>query len=72
MRVLLIHGLARTPLSVLGLARDLRRAGHRSEVIAYIGAFESYRNIVSRYAGAFRQLPARRSPMPPSGTPWEG
>lgn len=48
MRVLLIHGVARTPLSVLGLARDLRRAGHRSEVIAYIGAFESYRNIVSR------------------------
>jgi pimeloyl-ACP methyl ester carboxylesterase len=48
MRVLLIHGLARTPLSLLGLARDLRRAGHRTELVAYSGALESYRSIVAR------------------------
>jgi hypothetical protein len=48
MRVLLIHGLARTPLSLLGLARDLRRAGHQTELVAYSGALESYRGIVTR------------------------
>ena len=48
MRVLLIHGLARTPLSLLGLARDLRRTGHRPELVAYSGALESYRGIVGR------------------------
>jgi pimeloyl-ACP methyl ester carboxylesterase len=46
--VLLIHGLARTPLSLLGLARDLRRAGHRTELVAYSGALESYAGIVAR------------------------
>jgi pimeloyl-ACP methyl ester carboxylesterase len=48
MRVLLIHGLARTPLSLLGLARDLRRAGYRTELVAYSGALESYADIVAR------------------------
>jgi pimeloyl-ACP methyl ester carboxylesterase len=48
MRVLLIHGLGRTPLSLLGLARDLRKAGHRPQLIAYLGAFESYGTIVAR------------------------
>jgi alpha/beta hydrolase family protein len=48
MRVLLVHGLGRTPLSLLGLARDLRRVGHRPQLLAYIGAIESYRAIVAR------------------------
>jgi pimeloyl-ACP methyl ester carboxylesterase len=48
MRVLLIHGLARTPLSLLGLARDLRRTGYRTELVAYSGAVESYAGIVAR------------------------
>ena len=48
MRVLLIHGLARTPLSLLGLARDLRSAGHRTELVAYSGTLESYGGIVAR------------------------
>ena len=48
MRVLLVHGLARTPLSLLGLARDLRRAGHRPQLVAYVGAVESYAAIVAR------------------------
>ena len=48
MRVLLIHGLARTPLSLLGLARDLRRAGHQTELVAYSGTLESYHRIVDR------------------------
>ena len=62
MRVLLIHGLARTPLSLLGLARDLRRTGHRPELVAYSGALESYRGIVGRVrrrleAAALRGVP---------------
>lgn len=48
MRVLLIHGLTRTPLSLLGLARDLRRAGHQTQLIAYSGAIEPYHGIVAR------------------------
>jgi pimeloyl-ACP methyl ester carboxylesterase len=48
MHVLLIHGLARTPLSLLGLARDLRRVGHQTELVAYSGALESYERIVAR------------------------
>jgi hypothetical protein len=48
MRVLLIHGLARTPLSLLGLAHDLRRAGHQTELVAYSGTLESYHRIVAR------------------------
>jgi hypothetical protein len=48
MRVLLIHGLARTPLSLLGLARDLRRSGHQTELVAYSGAVESFGGIVAR------------------------
>jgi hypothetical protein len=48
MRVLLIHGLTRTPLSLIGLARDLRRAGHQTEQVAYSGAVESFPRIVAR------------------------
>ncbi|HEY7635757.1 MAG TPA: hypothetical protein VH763_09440 [Gemmatimonadales bacterium] len=48
MRVLLIHGLSRTPLSLFGLARDLRRAGHQTELVAYSGTLESYHGIVAR------------------------
>jgi hypothetical protein len=48
MRVLLIHGLARTPLSLLGLAGDLRHEGHRTESVAYSGTVESYQRIVAR------------------------
>lgn len=48
MRVLLIHGLSRTPLSLVGLARDLRRAGYRTELVAYAGAVETFPRIVAR------------------------
>jgi hypothetical protein len=48
MRVLLVHGLTRTPVSLLGLARDLRRAGHQTEHVAYSGTMESFPRIVAR------------------------
>jgi hypothetical protein len=46
--VLLIHGLARTPLSLLGLARALRWDGHHPQLVGYVGALESYSAIVGR------------------------
>ena len=48
MQVLLLHGLGRTPLSLVGLALDLRRAGHRPQLTGYIGALETYDAIVRR------------------------
>ncbi|HKU61281.1 MAG TPA: hypothetical protein VJQ44_08705 [Gemmatimonadales bacterium] len=48
MRVVLIHGLARTPLSLMGLARDLRMAGYHTELVAYAGAVERFARIVAR------------------------
>ncbi|HET8648900.1 MAG TPA: alpha/beta fold hydrolase [Gemmatimonadales bacterium] len=48
MRVFLIHGMARTPLSMLRFARELRRAGYRPELMGYAAAFESYAGIVAR------------------------
>jgi pimeloyl-ACP methyl ester carboxylesterase len=48
MHVVLVHGLGRTPLSLVGLARELRRAGHRTELVGYLGAIEHYDAIVAR------------------------
>jgi hypothetical protein len=48
MHLLLVHGLGRTPLSLLRLARDLRRAGHRTELAGYVGALEPFDHIVAR------------------------
>jgi len=48
MRVVLVHGLGRTPLSMVRLARSLRRAGHATELIGYIAALESFECIRSR------------------------
>lgn len=62
MRVLLIHGLSRTPLSLLGLARDLRRAGHRTELVAYSGTLESYGRIVARVRHRLETAAGDREP----------
>jgi hypothetical protein len=62
MRVLLVHGLGRTPLSLVGLARDLRRAGHRTELVAYSGAVESYRSIVARVRRRLKAAARRGRP----------
>ncbi|MGH7581775.1 MAG: esterase/lipase family protein [Gemmatimonadales bacterium] len=46
--VLLVHGMGRTPLSMLRLARALRRAGCAPHLFAYFSAWESVDAIVSR------------------------
>ncbi len=48
MNVLLIHGLGRTPLSLLNLERRLQQAGHRTEQFGYAAFTESYDRIVER------------------------
>ena len=45
MRVVLVHGLGRTPLSMVRLARSLRKAGHATELIGYIAALEPFERI---------------------------
>jgi hypothetical protein len=50
MRILLVHGLWRTPLSFARLARRLRRQGHATEQFGYAAVAESYPRIVDRLA----------------------
>jgi hypothetical protein len=48
MKVLLIHGLSRTPMSLFLLQRCLMQAGWATEQFAYVGFAESYDRIVER------------------------
>jgi hypothetical protein len=48
--VLLVHGMGRTPLSMLGLAARLRRAGAVPVHVGYVSAVESFDRIVARVA----------------------
>ncbi len=48
MRVLLVHGLGRTPLSLARLGRELRRAGHVPELVGYVAAVERFAVIRAR------------------------
>jgi hypothetical protein len=48
MRVLLVHGMGRTPLSLARLTRVLKQAGHRPERVGYVAAFESFERILAR------------------------
>jgi pimeloyl-ACP methyl ester carboxylesterase len=50
MHVVLVHGMGRTPLSMLRLARTLRRAGHGVSVLGYVAAVESFGRILGRIA----------------------
>jgi hypothetical protein len=59
MRVLLVHGMGRTPLSLGRLARVLRRDGHQIERVGYIAALESFASIRSRVRRRLEAL-ARR------------
>jgi pimeloyl-ACP methyl ester carboxylesterase len=56
MKILLIHGLSRTPLSLLSLERRLYRAGWDTEQFAYVALLESYDAIVARLRDRLQQL----------------
>ena len=47
-RALLVHGMGRTPASMVVLATRLFRAGMRSSLFGYLSALESYDAIVAR------------------------
>ncbi|HYN08188.1 MAG TPA: alpha/beta fold hydrolase [Vicinamibacterales bacterium] len=58
MRVLLVHGLGRSPLSMAFLARRLSKSGHRPAFFAYSPLLESHDRIVSRLIARLRRLGA--------------
>lgn len=44
MDLILVHGMGRTPLSMLRLRRRLRRAGHHPILFGYSPTFETLQN----------------------------
>lgn len=57
MRALLVHGMGRTPLSMLSLARALRQAGVEPAQFGYSAALESVDRIVGRLRERLTQMP---------------
>jgi hypothetical protein len=62
MRLLLVHGMGRTPLSLSVLGRFLRREGHQVERVGYVAAFEPFERIRRRVRYRLIQLARRREP----------
>jgi hypothetical protein len=56
MNVLLIHGLGRTPLSLLNLGLRLQQAGHTTEQFGYLSFTESYDCIAERLQSRIQTL----------------
>jgi alpha/beta hydrolase family protein len=48
MRLLLVHGMGRTPLSLTRLSRFLQRTGYRPERLGYVAAVEGFDRIRTR------------------------
>ncbi len=60
MDVVLLHGMGRTPLSMLRLRRRLRRAGHRVILFGYSPTFETLEGATARLAKRIeRRIDAR-------------
>lgn len=57
MRALLIHGMGRTPVSMLALAHSLRRAGIAPSQFGYVAAVESIDRIVGRLRNRLEAMP---------------
>lgn len=55
MQVVLVHGMGRTPLSMLRLGRELRRAGHTVRLLGYAASVESFARIVHRVQSRFAE-----------------
>ncbi len=56
--MLLVHGLWRTPICMLGLGRRLRADGHAVRQFAYLTIAESYDRIVTRLAAQLTSMAA--------------
>ena len=61
MKVLLIHGLSRTPLSLLGLEWYLQQTGFTTEQFAYIAFAETFESIVERLRIRIQQIANKES-----------
>lgn len=61
MKILLIHGLSRTPLSLLGLEWDLQRAGWTTEQFSYFAVTETFDRIVERLRVRLQALASQGS-----------
>lgn len=56
MKILLIHGLGRSPLSMLGMARALQKAGHTTELFGYTATLQSFDDIALGLRDRLRHL----------------
>jgi alpha/beta hydrolase family protein len=56
MRLLLVHGMGRTPLSLTRLSRFLRRTGYRPERLGYVAAVERFDRIRTRVRRRLEEL----------------
>ncbi|QUY46035.1 alpha/beta fold hydrolase (plasmid) [Acaryochloris sp. 'Moss Beach'] len=56
MKILLVHGLGRTPMSMMGLSYCLDQSGYQTEFFSYTAFAESYEQIVTRLRDRFRLL----------------
>src|SRR5262245_14508865 len=60
MRIVLVHGMGRTPLSMAWLALRLRLAGHRVRLFGYSAAHESFAACSTRLARQIMEHAAGR------------
>ncbi|NEQ32917.1 MAG: alpha/beta hydrolase [Leptolyngbya sp. SIO4C5] len=56
MKILLIHGLSRSPLSLLSLELKLKRSGYTTEQFGYLAVTESFESIVRRLCQRLQRL----------------
>ncbi|MGV3707952.1 MAG: esterase/lipase family protein [Gemmatimonas sp.] len=63
MRVLLVHGLGRTPASLMLLRHALKRAGHAPSNFAYFAFAEPYEHIRDRLVARLAELSADPAPL---------
>jgi pimeloyl-ACP methyl ester carboxylesterase len=59
MRIVLVHGLGRTRLSLSILARRLSRSGYGTELFPYSALMEAHKRILSRLVARLRRLADR-------------
>ena len=60
MKILLVHGLGRTPLSLFSLERRLKRAGWKTEQFGYAAFLESYSRIVGRLQTRLTEISSKQ------------
>lgn len=57
MDLILIHGMGRTPLSLVMLRYRLKKLGYRAHLFGYSAAFESLNRVTNRLVALIHRLP---------------